>query len=313
MHHKNDMGYKWLFSHPKMVQNVMESFVPEEFVKDLDFTTLDKVDKSFVTKKFRKKESDMIWKVKFKERYMYIYILFEFQSTVDTFMSLRMLRYICELWEDLIKNDRIKMLPPVFPLLIYNGEAQWTAPKNISDLIDHNIPNAYIPYFSYFPLIENEIPEETLLSIKNAVSAIFLCENTRDFGEIERKIEKLVELLKTEQQDIVRLFTEWFYNIFVGAEGKMPEQIEDLKEVGAMLRTVVEKHKEELLNKGRQEGRQEGRREGLEKGLQKGLQKGTHDTRIETARTMLSLNYSINDIIAVTKLSREDIEAIKNT
>jgi hypothetical protein len=39
MHHKNDMGYKWVFSHSKMVQHVMESFVPEEFVKDLDFST----------------------------------------------------------------------------------------------------------------------------------------------------------------------------------------------------------------------------------------------------------------------------------
>ena len=109
--------------------------------KEIDFDSCKKIDKSFVSKKYDKTESDIIYEVKLKNKEsVYIYILLEFQSTVDKFMAVRMLNYITNLYIDMISSSRkkdnktIEMLPPVFPLLLYNGDKNWTAKTNINEL-----------------------------------------------------------------------------------------------------------------------------------------------------------------------------------
>ena len=81
-------------------------------------------------------------------------------------MALRMLRYICEFYEFLIPK-KIKSLPAIFPILLYNGDAKWTAKLSMKELIDKKIPDQYIPDFRYYPIIENEIPKNILLQLKN--------------------------------------------------------------------------------------------------------------------------------------------------
>ena len=38
----HDAGYKKLFSHPRLVADFLRGFVPEDWVQQLDFTTLEK-------------------------------------------------------------------------------------------------------------------------------------------------------------------------------------------------------------------------------------------------------------------------------
>jgi hypothetical protein len=49
------------------------------------------------------------------------YLLIEFQSTVDKYMSLRVLRYIGEFYESILQHLKGKKLPPVFPLMLYGS------------------------------------------------------------------------------------------------------------------------------------------------------------------------------------------------
>ena len=83
MHDINDRQYKYVFSHPIFVEKLLKSFIHEDFIKDLDFSSLDKVNKSFVDEDLGKYESDTIYKVYFKGKPIYIFILMEFQSKVD--------------------------------------------------------------------------------------------------------------------------------------------------------------------------------------------------------------------------------------
>ena len=154
MTNKHDKRYKKLFSHPILLQELLEHFVDENFIKDLDFSTLERLDKSFITNQFAEKESDLIYKIAFKDTQFYVFILIEFQSTVDKFMALRMLRYICEFYEFLAQK-KIKQLPAVFPILLYNGDAKWTAKLSLKDLIIKHIPDQYIPDFEYYPIVIN--------------------------------------------------------------------------------------------------------------------------------------------------------------
>jgi hypothetical protein len=72
-------------------------------------------------------------------------------------MALRMLRYLLEFYSSLLKQDpKRRTLPSVFPILLYNGEARWTAPQNLVDLIENPISLDFIPQFHYFKIAENE-------------------------------------------------------------------------------------------------------------------------------------------------------------
>jgi predicted transposase/invertase (TIGR01784 family) len=106
---KHDNPNKSLFYHHKLVQELLESFVHEDFIKELDFSTLQRLDKSFITEEFKEKESDLIYKINFKNTPIYIFLLIEFQSTVDKFMALRFLRYMSEFYEYLVKSALIKV------------------------------------------------------------------------------------------------------------------------------------------------------------------------------------------------------------
>ena len=45
---EHDQGYKRLFSHPEMVADLLRGFVREDWVRDLDFSSLEKFPGSFV-------------------------------------------------------------------------------------------------------------------------------------------------------------------------------------------------------------------------------------------------------------------------
>ncbi len=71
-------------------------------------------------------KADIIDRFQLKDTDMYLNFLIEFQLTVDKFMTFRMLTYVMELYRELIYNHKLTRLPVIFPLLLYNGDAQWT-------------------------------------------------------------------------------------------------------------------------------------------------------------------------------------------
>src|SRR5690625_2865899 len=79
----HDHSYKLLFSHPEMVADLIRGFVREDWVEQVDFDTLEKVSGSFVTDNLLGREDDLIWRVRWRGQWLYVYLLLEFQSTVD--------------------------------------------------------------------------------------------------------------------------------------------------------------------------------------------------------------------------------------
>ncbi|MHB8763266.1 MAG: Rpn family recombination-promoting nuclease/putative transposase, partial [Deferrisomatales bacterium] len=86
---QHDQSYKLLFSHPEMIKDLLTGFVPEPWVGRLDFSTLRKLPASFVTDDLRDREDDVIWRVRWGDRWLYVYLLIEFQRTVDRLMAAR--------------------------------------------------------------------------------------------------------------------------------------------------------------------------------------------------------------------------------
>ena len=270
MKNYHDKAYKKLFSNKEIVQQLFEYFIDEDFVQFLDFSTLQKMDKSFVTDEYKEKESDLIYQIHFKNKPMYIYMLIEFQSTVDPMMPLRFLRYICEFYEDL-KNHQtgLKKLPAIFPLLIYNGEKKWTSKLNINELIEKTISDRYIPNFSYYKLSINELSEEMLSEINNTLSFIFTFENSSP-KELSKKIKTLLKRIEHEKPEAIKTLKKWINNFFKQQNlinnTKIIESISKLEEIEIMFTSALKKELKESYDEGKLKGIEEGKLKGIEEG-----------------------------------------------
>jgi hypothetical protein len=53
------------------------------------------------------REDDMIWRLRWGGRWLYVYLLLEFQSSVDRFMAVQLLTYIGLLYQDLAAAGEI--------------------------------------------------------------------------------------------------------------------------------------------------------------------------------------------------------------
>lgn len=73
----------------------------EDFVKELDFKSLKKLDPNFYPSAESSRHADLIYEISSHGQPTFIYLFFEFQSTVDWFMPLRMARYMFEFCDEL--------------------------------------------------------------------------------------------------------------------------------------------------------------------------------------------------------------------
>ena len=80
-----------------------------------------------------------MWRVRFRDdRWLYLVLLLEFQSNVDRSMAVRMLTYTGLRHQRLLDEGVLRehgALPPVLPIVIYNGRGSWTAPTDVADLL----------------------------------------------------------------------------------------------------------------------------------------------------------------------------------
>ncbi|HSG39160.1 MAG TPA: Rpn family recombination-promoting nuclease/putative transposase [Thermoanaerobaculia bacterium] len=117
----NDRGYRSLFSFPRMVEELVREFVAEPWVDKLDFSSLTRVNASYVSEKLNSREGDLLWKLRRRDGTpVYVYILIEHQSKVDRFMALRLMTYLSLLYQDLVKLGELTngRLPLVIPVVI---------------------------------------------------------------------------------------------------------------------------------------------------------------------------------------------------
>jgi predicted transposase/invertase (TIGR01784 family) len=260
-----------------MVADLLRGFVHEDWVRDLDFSTLQKVNPTFITDGFSGRDSDVVWRVRWgKDRWLYVYLLLEFQSTVDPFMAVRVMVYVGLLYQDLIHQGLIPpggKLPPVLPVVLYNGIPPWLSARDVFDLIE-SVPGGleqYKPRLQYFLLDEGRIADSELAPLRNLAGALFRLEKSRGPAEIEAVVAALLEWLQApEQAELKRSFGAWLVNVLLPARlpGTEIPGVADLQEVKSMLAERVM----EWTREWQQQGLEQGREQGLEQGREQGLE-----------------------------------------
>jgi len=262
---EHDSGYKSLFSHPEMVEDLLRGFVREDWVRDLDFSTLEKVPGNYVAPNLMPRESDAVWRLRWKgDHVLYVYLLMEFQSTVDSSMALRMMVYLGLLYQDLLKRGETTpsgKLPPVLPLVLYNGYAPWGAAREISELIEE-VPGGlerYRPQLRYCLLDEMRMADSELESLRNLAAAVFRLEKSFDIEPMERVLDAAIEWLREPGlEELRKSFTDWVLKVLLPSRVRgvrLPELL-DLKEVKAMLAESGFSWSDRWEQEGREKGRE---------------------------------------------------------
>ncbi|MDE0460313.1 MAG: Rpn family recombination-promoting nuclease/putative transposase, partial [Chromatiales bacterium] len=128
-----DAAWKLLFSFPEMVRDLLAGFVPTEWVHDLDLSAPTRHPEGQVTDDARERHPDRVWEVGMRDRSGSVLVTFEFQSTVDRTMAVRVLVYTAMLYQDRLRRSAAP-LPPVLPIVVYYGPGEWTAQESVAGL-----------------------------------------------------------------------------------------------------------------------------------------------------------------------------------
>lgn len=138
----HDASFKLWYDHPRMVEDLLRGFVPANLVAAFDFGTLEQMPAQYVDEGLRQSRGDAAWRVRFRDAgsggWLYLLVLLEFQSTIDRFMAARVLAYTGQMFLKLIRNGELAAdgrLPPVLPVVIYNGRPRWSAAEEVGDTI----------------------------------------------------------------------------------------------------------------------------------------------------------------------------------
>jgi predicted transposase/invertase (TIGR01784 family) len=270
-HH--DTGYKELFSYPELVQQLIEGFFPTDIAELMDFDTLQMHNGHYITPLFEEKIEDVVWSVQISHdgqaQQVYLYMLMEFQSSDDKRMALRFMHYVAGFYSQLIKQEKIKPsepLPPVFPIVIYNGNTRWQAPTQMSDMI-HSVPSflqAYQPQLQYYLVDEGAYSEEELDARHSPISGVFYLENAKNNIQIMQAVEKVVANLQShpEKARLDKVITRWFkrYLQRIDAQIKLDTFNSLTEEKGMLAQNIeewIEQERRESAVKAKLEGKLE--------------------------------------------------------
>ena len=90
------------------------------------------------------------------------------------------------------KEANPKQLPPVIPIVLYNGEERWKVATDINQLIEcPSVLKPYQPSLRYLLLDEGAYDEHELLGTNNIVASVFAMENATDHHQVRHVLSHL--------------------------------------------------------------------------------------------------------------------------
>jgi predicted transposase/invertase (TIGR01784 family) len=268
---RHDPGYKRIFSHSRMVEELIRGFLHGDWIERLDFSTLEKVSHSFVSADLRERHSDLIWRLRLhgdEDRWVYLYLLLEFQSTSDPFMAVRLLTYVGLLLEDIIRKENLKTgdrLPAVLPVVLHSGSGRWRAPLRLET---HFVPvpkdlRRYLPRLTYLLLDERRLDLDRPELEHNPTAAFFQVEVNETAEALRDLCQQLKDRIPPGDSELLRTVNEWLAGVIrrmvpgaIMSEGTSFEE-------PSMLEENLRRWNDEARKEGRREGQIQARREVL--------------------------------------------------
>ena len=267
----SDPIYKRLYAFAEMVEDLVRSVCPPEMLGAVDWPSLGKLPASYVGDDFRQRHGDAVWRVRLRpadgrEEWLYVLVLLEFQSTTDEIMALRVLQYTAMLYHELLRSRVVKAgeLPPVLPVVLYNGDAEWRAAKDVRELIADVGPNLapFQPSQCHLVLDQRRASADDT-HLQRLTRAVVLLEQSRSPDDLAEVVRLLREWLAFGRDELKRAFADWLWVLWrrldrSREEPAAPPPELTLEDVAMTLEERVISWREAAVQQGVEQGRQQG-------------------------------------------------------
>ena len=278
----SDPIYKRLYAFARMVEDLLRSLFTKAEL-DADYGTLEKLSTEYVGDAFQRRHGDTAWRLRIRgagRRWLHVLVMLEFQSTTDSAMALRVLEYTALLYSELLRNGKATpgALPPVLPVVLYNGDARWTPAKEMRKLIvaPPSVLAPYQPSQSYFLLDQRHARAEDL-KLHELTWAVAQLERSRSAADLAQVARRLVSLLAGICEDeLRRTFAHWLWALrrpLVGGDpARRPPEDLNLGDMAMSLVDRVAEWPKPYIEQGREEGIGVGREQGISLGREQGVE-----------------------------------------
>jgi len=247
MPERHDGSYRLLFSHPRMVEDLLRGFLASEVPTGLG--RLERLSEIQVSDRLERREQDLVWRLRRPDGAPSLYLLLEFQSRPDPEMPVRMSVYRSLLVQALFRSREVPRpaeSPPILAVVLYNGLQRWTDRDASYRLVD---------------MRRAPLPADP----GNLVARLCDLERSRTPEVLARSLERLAPLLAgVEMADLRRAFNAFLRQSLLPGrfpEAQIPAMLE-LEEMKPMLRETVKGWTQEWKREGLKEGLEKGRKQG---------------------------------------------------
>ena len=268
----HDENYKPLFASKLMVEHLLRACLPDDLLAAADFSELGKLPTEYVSDELLKRHGDTVWRLPLGEHWVYLLILLEFQSEDDPWMALRIHTYTGLLYQELVRNEAPGVaagrLPPVLPVVLYNGTEPWTAAREMRELIGaagpwlapHQAAQGYF-LLDLYRVGDDDLPGHNLLR------EVAELEQSRSNADLLRVWEALHLWMRDPRAgELQRAFVDWIRQMaerLAPAGAAMPP-LRTWEEVRMTLVERVAEWPKQWLREGREQGLAEGREQGVD-------------------------------------------------
>ena len=281
---------------PNVAQEFLAMHLPGNIKNKLDYSSLQLLPDTFIDETLRRSQVDALFKVRYNDHDLLIYILVEQQSKPDHTMPTRRLSYKSDIWASYMetnKNDAQKTLPPIIDLHFYTGSKPYTGPLSLADLAGDNAEMIHQCLIQ--PMINiwaGDITREQLKEHPWAATFEFIMKNRKnpDLRGVVREISPNIRLFYMEGQIqyVLSLYT-YIENVY-----SCNTPVEEFARIaGEEISTQAE---EDIMTMAEQI-----------------RQKGMHEEKLIVAHKLLKKIYDVKLVAEITDLPIAEIEQIKKT
>ena len=300
---------KRLYAFPRMVADLLRSLFADDDL-GADYGTLERLPAEYVGNAFQQRRGDTAWRLRARSAdhaggWLNVLVMIEYQSTTDSAMALRVLEYTALLYVELLRagSHAPGALPPVLPIVLYNGDAPWRPATEMRDLIAK--PSAvlapYQPSQRHVVLDERRVTAEEL-KLHGLTLAMAQLEQSRSVEDLAHVARRLTALLSAGERELRRTFADWLRVLErrLGARGQPRQPTDDLslEDMTVSLEERVAEWPKPYIRQGREEGISLGREQGISLGREEGISLG-REQGIEHERQMLRRLASVRFGVAI--------------
>lgn len=290
----HDYFFKRMMSEKQVALDFFSAHLPKEILAVTDLTSLELQSGSYIDDLLKESIADMLFKTEIEGHTSYLYLLVDHQSRPDELMPFRMLKYICNVIDQNLKDSCSKRIPLVLPMVVYHGKKPWNYSTSIHDLVDapRSLVNEY--FLKPFTLLDlnkiddAEIKRKTWAGVMELTLKHIFAKNIYPYlNEIIPLIQSLTSQSELKNGTILAE-TVLIYILDRGEIGN-PDTFFDLvktnlsPEIGEKIMTIAEQLEE----------------------------KGRMQEKVQLAMRLLAQKEDTSRVASLTDLSPEKVEELK--